>query len=189
MDPAPPSPLRAAVRARCRGEAVKSAWWDASGSRSAVACTGSRAPDTSRFRRTGGGGGVEGGEGDCDFTLERPNPRTCEQAIAAAREEALLGDRNRKRWCLAFVAEAYGWGASGEPTANAAWRRLHAAGQTHPHDPNVPAGALLFYATGDDAGHVALHLGDDQVATNDIAAPGRIDIVPLDQLTHGSVPS
>nr|WP_158621315.1 hypothetical protein [Streptomyces triticirhizae] len=96
-----------------------------------------------------------------------------------------MGDRNWKRWCLAFVAEAYGWGASGEPTANAAWRRLHAAGQTHPHDPNVPAGALLFYATGDDAGHVALHLGDDQVATNDIAAPGRIDIVPLDQLTHG----
>ncbi len=37
----------------------------------------------------------------------------------------------------------------------------------------------------DDAGHVALYLGGGQVATNDIVANGRIDIVPLDDLTAG----
>ncbi|GAA3862227.1 transglycosylase SLT domain-containing protein [Streptomyces sedi] len=122
---------------------------------------------------------------DCGFTLARANPRTCQQAIDAARAEARSASRVWERWCLAFVAEAYGWGASGEPTANAAWRRLDAADETHPGDLHPPAGALLFYATGDDAGHVALHLGDGQVATNDIAAPGRIDLVPLDHLTDG----
>jgi cell wall-associated NlpC family hydrolase len=60
-----------------------------------------------------------------------------------------------------------------------------ASGLAHHDDPNPPAGALLFYATDDDAGHVALYLGGGQVATNDIVTDGRIDIVPLDDLTTG----
>ncbi|MDT0342707.1 transglycosylase SLT domain-containing protein [Streptomyces litchfieldiae] len=122
---------------------------------------------------------------DCDFTLTRPNPRTCQEAIDAARREARSGSLVWHRRCLAFVAQAYGWGASGEATAAVAWDRALASGTAHPHGTDPPAGALLFYDNGDDAGHVALHLGDGQVATNDIATPGRIDIVPLNDLTGG----
>ncbi|MGP4112315.1 lytic transglycosylase domain-containing protein [Streptomyces sp. 4N509B] len=122
---------------------------------------------------------------DCTFALSRPNPRTCQEAIAAARREARSGDLDWHRLCLAFVAEAYGWRASGEATANAAWNRMLATGLAHHDDPHPPAGALLFYATDDEAGHVALHLGGGEVATNDIVIDGRIDIVPLDDLTEG----
>jgi hypothetical protein len=122
---------------------------------------------------------------DCDFTLSRPNPRTCQEAIAAARREVRSGSLEWHRLCLAFAAEAYGWHASGEATANTAWNRMVATGLAHHDDPHAPAGALLFYATDDEAGHVALHLGGGEVATNDIAADGRIDIVPLDDLTEG----
>ncbi|MDT0446827.1 lytic transglycosylase domain-containing protein [Streptomyces johnsoniae] len=122
---------------------------------------------------------------DCTFTLTRQNPRTCHQAIEAARREAHSASLAWHRRCLAFTAQAYGWSASGEATANVAWDRALATGTAHPHDTNPPAGALLFYDNGDTAGHVALHLGDDQAATNDIATPGRIDIVPLNDLTDG----
>ncbi|RKN56425.1 hypothetical protein D7231_34720 [Streptomyces klenkii] len=60
-----------------------------------------------------------------------------------------------------------------------------ASGLAHHGDPRPPAGALLFYASDDAAGHVALHLGNGQAATNDIAEPGRISIVPLSDLTAG----
>jgi soluble lytic murein transglycosylase-like protein len=122
---------------------------------------------------------------DCSFTVSRPNPRTCREAIAAARREARSGSTDWYRLCLAFTAEAYGWAASGEATANTAWNRMVVSGLARHGDPDPPPGALLFYATGDEAGHVALYLGDGQVATNDIAAPGRIDIVPLHDLTSG----
>ncbi|UCM87988.1 lytic transglycosylase domain-containing protein [Streptomyces marincola] len=123
--------------------------------------------------------------GDCAFTLARPNPRTCAEAIDAARREARSGSLVWHRRCLAFAAQAYGWGASGEATAAVAWDRAVATGTARPHDTDPPAGALLFYDNGDPAGHVALHLGGGQAATNDIAAPGRIDIVPLHDLTDG----
>ncbi len=126
-----------------------------------------------------------GTDRDCTFTLTRPNPRTCHQAIDAARREARSGSLIWHRRCLAFTAQAYGWAASGEATAAVAWKRALATGTAHPHDTNPPAGALLFYDNGDTAGHVALHLGNGQAATNDIATPGRIDIVPLNDLTHG----
>ncbi|WP_159029792.1 lytic transglycosylase domain-containing protein [Streptomyces marincola] len=121
---------------------------------------------------------------DCAFSLTRDNPRTCQEAIDAARREARSGSGAWYRRCLAFVAESYGWAASGEPTARAAWDRMVRSGLAHRSDPRPPAGALLFYDSG-DAGHVALHLGGGRVATNDIIASGHIDIVPLDDLTDG----
>ncbi|MDT0309762.1 hypothetical protein RM780_22795 [Streptomyces sp. DSM 44917] len=68
-------------------------------------------------------------------------------------------------------------------------RRLSDLGLAHPDDAAPPAGALLFYATGRPAGHVALHLGDDLVASNDILdtweSEGRIALVPRHELTDG----
>jgi hypothetical protein len=122
---------------------------------------------------------------DCDFDLHRPNPRTCEEAIAAARREAASASAVWYRLCLAFVAEAYGWAASGLATATTAWRSAQASGIAVPYGTAPPAGALLFYESGGPAGHVALYLGNNEVASNDIESPGRISIAPRDHLTDG----
>ncbi|BFO23119.1 hypothetical protein SHKM778_95070 (plasmid) [Streptomyces sp. KM77-8] len=39
-------------------------------------------------------------------------------------------------------------------------------------------GALMFWSTDGRAGHVALYVGNGQIASNDIREPGRISIVP-----------
>ncbi|QYX82783.1 hypothetical protein K1J60_06160 [Streptomyces akebiae] len=53
-----------------------------------------------------------------------------------------------------------------------------------------PPGALLFYDTGESAGHVTLYLGNDQVASNDVGddypRQGKIAIVPREELTNGA---
>ncbi|WP_308014005.1 hypothetical protein [Streptantibioticus parmotrematis] len=112
------------------------------------------------------------------------NPRTPVQAIAAARKAA--GSTGWYRRCDNFVAQAYGWGSSGSVSANAHWNRLVDAGLAHPGDNAPPPGALLFYDTGESAGHVALYLGDDMVASNDIVSDGTIGIVHRKDLTDGT---
>lgn len=120
------------------------------------------------------------------FTVK--NPRTPALAIASARNEA--GKTGWYRMCDNFVAQTYGWGSSGSATANVHWNRLVDAGLAHPGDISPPAGALLFYDTGTAAGHVALYLGNDQVASNDVGdsypREGKIVVVPRKQLTQGA---
>ncbi|WP_243740591.1 C40 family peptidase [Streptomyces sp. 8K308] len=126
-----------------------------------------------------------GADAAVDFDVE--NPRTPAQAIAAARRA--VGQTGWYRRCDAFVAQAYGYLNSGSRTANEHWARLRDAGLTHPGDHSPPPGALLFYDTGQAAGHVTLYLGDDQVASNDILdafeGQGRIALVNRDDLTAG----
>ncbi|MCZ4603327.1 hypothetical protein O3S80_05960 [Streptomyces sp. Lzd4kr] len=116
------------------------------------------------------------------------NPRTTSQAIASAHNEA--GQTGWYRRCDNFVAQTYGWGSSGSATANVHWNRLVDAGLAHPGDMSPPAGALLFYDTGSPAGHVALYLGNDQVASNDVAddfpRQGKIAVVSRKDLTDGA---
>ncbi|WP_461296380.1 C40 family peptidase [Streptomyces harbinensis] len=125
--------------------------------------------------------------GDPAENFSAVNPRSPVEAIAAARKAA--GQTGWYRRCGQFVAEAYGYAYSGSATANAQWNRLHAAGLTHPDDTAPPAGALLFYETGDPAGHVALYLGDDLVASNDVMdsfhGEGKIAVVRRGELTDG----
>jgi cell wall-associated NlpC family hydrolase len=71
-------------------------------------------------------------------------------------------------------------------TANAHWDRLVDQGLAHPGDNTPPAGALLFYDTGESAGHVALYLGDDMVASNDVLSAGSIGIVHRKDIAHGT---
>ena len=116
------------------------------------------------------------------------NPRTVAQAITSARNEA--GKTGWYRRCDNFVAQAYGWGSSGSATANVHWNRLVDAGLAHPGNMSPPPGALLFYDTGESAGHVTLYLGNDQVASNDVGddypRQGKIAIVPREELTNGA---
>ncbi len=120
-----------------------------------------------------------------DFEVR--NPRTPNEAIAAAWNAE--GETGWYRQCDRFVAQAYGYANSGSATANDHWARLVDAGLAHPGDTSPPAGALLFYDTGQAAGHVALYLGDNLVASNDVLddyrGEGEIAVVPRDELTDG----
>ncbi len=125
-----------------------------------------------------------GTDPSADFTAR--NPRTATQAIAAARAGATSGRTDFHNRCDNFVAQAYGWGSSGSETANIHWQRLVASGDGHPGDNSPPAGALLFYDSGSEAGHVVLYLGGDMIASTDIGGYGMISIRPRSDVTNGT---
>jgi cell wall-associated NlpC family hydrolase len=135
---------------------------------------------------TGCGSGSGSADPSADFKVN--NPRTAAQAIAAARKTE--GQTGWSRRCDNFVAQAYGWGSSGSDTANVHWNRLVDAGLARPGDNAPPAGALLFYDTGQSAGHVALYLGNDMVASSDVLnsykSEGLISIVHRKEITDGA---
>ncbi|SFF74965.1 hypothetical protein SAMN05216251_12738 [Actinacidiphila alni] len=123
---------------------------------------------------------------DPTAVLTTRTPRSPSQAIAAARAEA--GRPGWYRRCDNFVAQAYGYGSSGSATADVHWNRLVGAGLAHPGDGRPPPGALLFYDN-HNVGHVALYLGGDLVASNDVldtfSGEGAIAIVHRRELTNG----
>ncbi|MFE0063251.1 hypothetical protein [Streptomyces sp. NPDC059003] len=140
---------------------------------------------------------TDGCAGDRDAPpgkFKAKNPRTPQQAIQAARKAPTIPLPLRTcnaagTWaacCDNFVAQAYGYGSSGSVSANAHWDRLVSAGRAHAGSNTPPPGALLFYATDSQWGHVALYLGNDLVASNDIKRRGYIDIVRRKDLTHGT---
>lgn len=114
----------------------------------------------------------------CGFALALGNPRSCRDAVrwAVAMAE---GPPVWKRRCLNFVAQAYGYRASGVLTAADFWV---GAAERYPPTALPPVGALVFWATDDPAGHVALSLGDGMVVSNDITGPGVISVVPLTEI-------
>lgn len=111
----------------------------------------------------------------------RKNPRSVAEAIAWAKNQV---DNPLKSWdnlCLSFVAHAYGWSGSGKPMASTQWSDTPSS-MRHEGDRNPPPGALVFWKTSHEAGHVALYLGNGMIASNDIHAQGKISIVPMDEI-------
>lgn len=49
-------------------------------------------------------------------------------------------------------------------------------------DRNPPPGALMYWDTGSRAGHIAVYLGNGQIASNDILRRGYIDVVDADMI-------
>ncbi|GAA0628276.1 hypothetical protein GCM10009547_34890 [Sporichthya brevicatena] len=117
---------------------------------------------------------------DCAFHLPKGNPRSCQDAMRWALAQA-DGAPVWHRRCLNFTARAYGYTASGVPSAAEYWADAY---DRHPHDPHPPAGSLVFWATGEPAGHAALSLGGGMVVSNDIAGKGTIAAVPLTYITE-----
>jgi hypothetical protein len=115
---------------------------------------------------------------DCGFAVSPPNRRSCADAIRWALAAA-DGPAIWERKCLHFVARAYGWDASGTKSASIFWAT---ADERHT-DGDPPAGALVFWATGNPDGHVALSLGRGLVASNDIGGAGTVATVPLAAIT------
>lgn len=129
---------------------------------------------------------------DCDFgTREFNNPRTCQEALAAAEQvrtqapcTSSLPGGTWRRWCLAFVARAYGQQAAGYPTAIAMYEDMNRRGLIST-DKEIPAGALVFFRSSDPAGHVALYAGDGMAYSNDYVRSGCIDLTPMSQMGSG----
>ncbi|GLF98279.1 C40 family peptidase [Streptomyces yaizuensis] len=122
-----------------------------------------------------GKGGGKFSDGKQTYTLN--NPRTVEAAIAWA--EANAGSRSTRDWyqrCLAYTAIVYGWSYSGVNYAIDHYTVVPKE-MRHDKDRNPPPGALMYWDTGRRAGHIAVYLGDNKVASNDILRPGYIDIV------------
>ncbi|MCB0877578.1 MAG: C40 family peptidase [Thermoleophilia bacterium] len=115
--------------------------------------------------------------------IPKKNPYSYEQMVARVKREVANPSRSWDRLCLGFVARAYGWKASGTETAIKQWQIMPDS-MKHRGDSNPPPGALVFWDTGAGrAGHVAVYLGDGKIASNDIRRSGKIDIVPLSEIS------
>jgi len=105
------------------------------------------------------------------------------EAVAYAKGQVTRPYEDYHAMCDHFVASCYGYVGSGYPTAYAHWLGIPPAHRT-PDGPNPPHGALVFWKGGSSgAGHVAIVVGDRQIASNDIIRDGKIDLVPLGTIT------
>lgn len=118
------------------------------------------------------------GTGSQQVTLPKANPRTVDQAIAWAEAEAASGSSTWYRACLAFVARAYGWNFSGTFYAIDQYRSVIPVSLHHDLNREPELGALLFWESSSPAGHVAIYVGNGNVASNDILENGQISVVP-----------
>ncbi|MFJ2937984.1 NlpC/P60 family protein [Streptomyces sp. NPDC087219] len=121
-------------------------------------------------------GGKAFHDGLANWPAAVKNPRSTAAAIDWARQEPAGGGQNWYRACLAFVARTYGWSYSGVQYAVDHYRQMPAA-MRHDRNRTPPPGALMYWDTGQRAGHVALYLGDGKIASNDIRRRGYIDVV------------
>ena len=137
----------------------------------------------SLFATSPAAGSEVAGAGDSQAmpALSRANPRSVDEAIAWAKGQAANPSQSWHDLCLSFVAHAYGWSASGVPYAIDHYKNAPASAR-HDGDRNPPKGALVYWDTGQRAGHVALYLGNGMIASNDINKPGAISIVPMSDI-------
>lgn len=101
-------------------------------------------------------------------------------------QEALANAAKTKSWpqgmCDNFVANMYGYTASGYHTAQEHWD-LTPATDKHPGDSDSPAGSLVFWSGGSQGyGHVALSDGTEHVWSTDIGGPGTVTLVPVSEI-------
>ncbi|MFJ3481690.1 NlpC/P60 family protein [Streptomyces microflavus] len=115
-------------------------------------------------------------DGAAGWPAQVKNPRSTAAAIKWAENET-SGGKDWYRACLAFVAQAYGWSYSGVNYAIDHYKEMP-ANMKHDKDREPPPGALMYWDTGQRAGHVAIYLGNGKIASNDIERPGYIDVVP-----------
>ena len=115
---------------------------------------------------------------DALYAEGRQNPDDCNQAVAFMQREMNNGSRAWRRRCLALVAQAYGWQASGINTAFQAAQVQIAAGKMSTDRDHIPRGAIMWWdgrPTGNSAGHVAIYDGAGYILSNDVpVTDGRV---------------
>jgi hypothetical protein len=85
--------------------------------------------------------------------------------------------------CAYIQGALWGYSSTGWDTAQIQWEYLEAHGEAHPGNRRPPVGALLFYKTDQDAGHVASYYGNDEIVSSDLmdngtSAIGHVYIEP-----------
>lgn len=68
--------------------------------------------------------------------------------------------------CDGLAAEIWGYSNSGFASANTHWQHAVDNGYANPGDMNPPIGALLYWDTGHEYGHVATYVGNGMVVSN-----------------------
>ena len=109
----------------------------------------------------------------------KTNPRSANGAIDWAFQR--YGSTAYENLCLAFVAQAYGWGGSGWNTAEIGgdWESSHGYLNT---SGIPPRGALVWYHNSAGSGHVAISLGEGKVVGTSVS--GGVGVAGY--LDHGS---
>jgi hypothetical protein len=102
-------------------------------------------------------------------------------AVTAAINKAKSTTRWAVGMCDNFVANMYGFSASGYNTATDNWNATP-ANLKHPGDMNAPAGALMYWSGGD--GHVAISLGNGSIVSTDIGGNGTVTTAPASAITQ-----
>lgn len=99
--------------------------------------------------------------------------------------QALQKASKTTRWavgmCDNFVANMFGYTASGYPTAANHWNSIP-SNDKHPGDMNAPAGALMFWGGG--AGHVAISDGNGGIFSTDYPSAGQVSHVSASVITE-----
>jgi hypothetical protein len=113
--------------------------------------------------------------------LRRLPPWTPQQAVAYARGEVAMPDKDYSGLCLHFTSWCYGYGGAGATSAAAFWsssdhRLRHSGGRP-------PAGAVVLWTGGSHGyGHATISAGGGKIYSTDIRRSGRVDLVPLTEI-------
>jgi hypothetical protein len=109
--------------------------------------------------------------------------RNVAQTLAVAKRQVTRPTAKApRRWrglCLAFVRTCWGFPPTGIFDANEAWRRTTRKRLKG----TPPPGAPIYWAVGKH-GHVALSAGNGRCYSNDIRRRGKIDLVPISEITR-----
>ena len=111
-------------------------------------------------------------------------------AIAAGEPDPFYGAWDYYRRCASLAARVHSHAASGFPSAIEQWQHYVQSGLAHPHDPNPPPGALVFWDS-EPYGHVAVYLGNGEIVTNDLydgstGLHGGVYFAPMAEITDGT---
>ncbi|NYE44867.1 peptidase M23 [Streptomyces fulvorobeus] len=112
-----------------------------------------------------------------DWPPEVKNPRSTAEAIEWAKSQPGLNEKKWWKWCLKFTAKVYGWNAAGVGSAITHYRVMPEH-MKHPGSRDIPPGALMYWETGNEHGHVSVYLGDGKIISNDVLRPGYVDVIP-----------
>jgi uncharacterized protein YraI len=118
----------------------------------------------------------------CTYVGAEPSSKTNPRSPNGAINWAFQRYRSTayENLCLAFTAQAYGWGGSGWNTAEIGgdWETSHG----YMHTSGIPPrGALVWYHNSSGTGHVAISLGEGKVIGTSVA--GAVGVAGY--LDHG----
>lgn len=115
------------------------------------------------------------GTSSCAGWADTNNARLPGAEAAVTRATGLVGARGYYQLCARLAANIWGRPRSGYYSAAEQWSQMLKTGNARVGDRRPPVGALLFWSTDGPYGHVAVHVGNGHIVSNDIgdSVPGE----------------